>query len=73
MNKYSLSADTRSWWLPSAIAGAIGAVALGAILVLPTTGQSAPVPFVPGAERSCFMEPAPWNYGVDKKPQPDCR
>ena len=32
MNTFALTADSRSWWLPSAVAGAIGAVALGAIL-----------------------------------------
>ena len=41
MNKLSLAGESRNWWLPSAVAGGIGTVALGAILILPTSGQSA--------------------------------
>lgn len=84
MNSYSLAADSRSWWLPSTVAGAIGAVALGAILILPNTGQPAPVnrapdadvasvPSDPGAARKCFMQRPPRPYGVDELPQPACR
>lgn len=75
MNNLSLAADSRSWWLPSAIAGAIGAVALAAILILPTSGQPATVYEAPGPGLGgpCFREPAPHNYGVDQLPQPDCR
>ncbi len=79
--KYSLAADSRSWWLPSAVAGAIGAVALGAILILPLAGQPAnTAPDAPGVSdpsddgvgRSCFVHRPPRNYGVDELPQPDC-
>jgi len=83
MNSFALSADSRNWWLPAAIAGAIGTAALGAILILPTNGQSvnnapnAPAVSVPaddGAGRSCFSFPQrpPRNYGADELPQPAC-
>ena len=83
MNSYSLAADSRSWWLPSAIAGAIGAVALGAILILPMTGQSAPVnnapdgpgvsvPSDPGAGHLCFMG-RPQRYHADYELPQHCR
>jgi hypothetical protein len=82
--KYSLTADSRSWWLPSAVAGAIGAVALGAILILPLAGESAPVNPAPdapatsvpsgdGVGRTCFMQRPPRIYGVDDLPQPNCQ
>jgi len=73
MNNLALAADSHSWWLPSAIAGAIGAVALGAVLVLPTLGHPATVHPAPDYPGSCFREPAPHNYGVDQPPQPVCR
>ncbi len=84
MNKLSLSADSRSWWLPSAVAGGLGTVALGAILILPTGGQSAPekdAPDVPafsvpsdrGDGPACFAHRPPRPYGVDELPQPACR
>lgn len=80
----SLAADSRSWWLPSAIAGVIGAVALGAILVLSLFGESDPVNLAPpdpgasvlsdhGDARPCFMQRPPRPYGVDELPQPACR
>jgi len=78
---YSLASDSRSWWLPSAIAGAIGAVALGAILILPRVAEpTAPVNNAPAAsvpshdkvERFCFMHRPPRNY-VDELPQPTCQ
>jgi hypothetical protein len=73
MNAFALSAESHTWWLPSAIAGAIGAVALGAILILPTLGQPATVHDAPDYPGACFREPAPHNYGVDQLPQPVCR
>lgn len=84
MNKLSLTAESRSWWLPSAIAGGIGTVALGAILILPTSGQSAsdkdapdaPAVSVPsdrGVGSACFARRPPRPYGVDELPQPVCR
>jgi len=79
MNSYSLAADSRSWWLPSAVAGAIGAIALGTVLILSNTGQPDPVNIAPdagvvsvpsdaGAARECFMQRTPRNYGVDELP-----
>ncbi len=80
MNSLALSADTHTWWLPAAAAGAIGAVALGAILILPTLGETtapvnnAPGASVPGADNGsrCFMQRPPRNQG-DQLPQPVCR
>ena len=70
---YSLAAESHTWWLPSAIAGTIGAVAIGAVLVLPSlgdTGTTNPGPPLP--DRTCFMQQNP-RHGVDQLPQPDCR
>jgi len=75
MNSFALAADSHSWWLPSAIAGAIGAVTLGAILILPTLGQAGPVdnPAGDSPDRgTCFAE-RPARHGVDQLPQPVCR
>ncbi len=82
---YSLAADSRSWWLPSAAAGAIGAAALGAILILPLTGQSSapvnPAPDAPAASvptegndigRTCFAQRPQRNTGIDPLPESDC-
>jgi hypothetical protein len=81
MNKFSLSADSRTWWLPAAVAGGIGTVALGAILILPAGGQSATEKDVPafsdpsdrGAGLACFAQRPPRPYGVEELPQPVCR
>ena len=40
MNAYSIGSDSPRWWWPPATAGAVGAVAIAAILVLPTTGSA---------------------------------
>ena len=83
MNNFSLAAESRSWWLPSVVAGGVGAVALGTILILPTSGQPAPVkdrpdapavsvPSAHGVGRTCFAERPP-RYGVDQLPKPACR
>jgi hypothetical protein len=80
MNSFALASDSHSWWLPSAIVGGLGAVALGAILVLPTIGGPAQVNNAPGTSvsthddvgRSCFMQRPPRNHG-DQLPQPACR
>jgi len=77
----SLAAPSRSWWLPSAVAGGIAVVALGAILILPSDGRPAPNTNAPGAPavsvpsdhgvgRTCFAERP---YGADELPQPACR
>lgn len=84
MNSLSLTANSRSWWLPSAVAGGIGAVALGAILILPTSGQPAPekdapaaptvsVPANPRVGRTCLAQRPPRPYGVEELPRPACR
>ena len=84
MNHLSLAAESRSWWLPSVVAGGVGAVALGAILILPTSGQPVPVkdrPDAPavsvpsdhGVGHTCFAQRGPRPYGVDELPQPVCR
>ena len=81
MNKLSLAGESRSWWLPSAVAGGIGTVALGAILILPTSGQSAserdaPAVSVPsghGVGLPCSAQRAPRPYGVDEFPHAVCR
>ena len=73
MNSYSLAAETHTWWLPSAIAGAIGAVAIGAVLVLPSlghTGSTNPGPSL--TNRTCFMEQN-LRHGTDQLPQPVCK
>ena len=41
-NSYSLTADSRRWWWPSATAGVAGTAAIAAILILPTTGHAMP-------------------------------
>ena len=80
----SLAADSRSWWLPSAIVGTLAAVILGAILILPMIGNTAPVDDAPNAPAvsvpldrralpTCFREYPQRHYGVDKRPQPGCR
>ncbi len=79
MNSFALTADSHSWWLPSAVAGAIGAIALGAILILPTLRETAapvnnaPAASIPGADNgsACFMQRVPRNQG-DQLPQPVC-
>ena len=51
MNTYSLAADSRRWWWLPATAGAISTAAVTAILVVPATGNVAP------------LEPPPATYG----------
>ena len=82
MNNYALAADSHTWWLVSAVSGGIGAVALGAILYLPSSGQppmsnapdapAAGVPSRPGATHPCYMPRPPQNAG-DQLPTPLCR
>ena len=79
MTSFALTADSRRWWLPSAVAGAILAIALGAILILPTVRETAapvnnaPAASVPGADNgsACFMQRVPRNQG-DQLPLPVC-
>ena len=42
MNTYSIGSDSPRWWWPSATAGAVGAAAIAAILVIPTNGSALP-------------------------------
>ena len=84
MNGYSLGSDSPKWWWSSAAAGAVATAALGAILVLPTTGNAVPVEESPDPStglvgpsgrhlggRQCFMFQANWNE-VLNGPQPVC-
>ena len=70
-DNYSLDADSSRWWWPQAAAGVVGAVAITAILVVPSTGlrtspaettqdmPSAPDPWFATVEmdmdRPCFL------------------
>ena len=69
MNTYSLAADSRRWWWLPATAGALGAAAVTAILVVPATG-TAPVIEPPTVEfvdtgtvveRPCYLARPGWN------------
>lgn len=82
MNSYSLSADSRRWWWPSAAAGVAGTAAITAILILPTAVQAQPEPLAPAepahsvyigdvVDRPCFMLRSPWNVALDGH-QPRC-
>ncbi|MDZ5619313.1 hypothetical protein SFC88_00655 [Nocardioides sp. HM23] len=85
MNNYSLDADSSRWWWPPAAVGAVGAAAIAAILVLPSTGVALPgetrdVPpgpdhwsatVDPDADRPCFLIRAHWNIALDQT-QPRC-
>lgn len=82
MNSYSLSADSRRWWWPSAVAGTAASAAVAAILVLPGAVQAVPDTVSPvDAERSgyvgetfdhqCFLRRSNWNEALDG-PQPLC-
>jgi hypothetical protein len=71
MNSYSLDADSRRWWWLPATAGAIGTVAVTAILVVPATSSVSPVEppvtdvadtgSVTVIERPCYLAPPDWN------------
>jgi len=71
---YALTAESHTWWLPSAIAGAIGAVAIGAVLILPTLGQAGSVDNSPGGspDRGTCVAERPARPGVEQLP-PACR
>jgi hypothetical protein len=69
MNRYRLSADSDRWWHPTAIAGTVGAAAVGAILLVPLMGAQAsqlqapthhpgPVTLV---DRPCYLARAGWH------------
>lgn len=80
----SLAADSRTWWLPSAFAGGIGAAAVAAILILPTSGHAVSPNNAPDAPpvsvrsdddsaHRCFMQRPPRIYGIDRLPQSPCQ
>lgn len=69
MNRYSFSSDSDRWWLPTAIAGTVGAAAVTAIFVVPLIGAqatsvgtppdvSSPVILI---DRPCYLARAGWN------------
>lgn len=86
MNRYSLTSESDRWWLPTAIAGTIGAAAVSAIFVVPLLGaQASPVeaptgdsavPGDPGSvtfvDRPCYLTRAGWNTPAGWE-QPVCR
>lgn len=82
MNRYSLSSDSDRWWVPTAIAGTIGAAAVSAIFVVPVIGaQATPVEAptddsgsrsVTIIERPCYLTRAGWNTPAGWE-QPVCR
>ena len=75
MNRYSITSDSDRWWVPTAIAGTIGAAAVTAILVVPLIGaQATPAvtpldeATVPGGagssvlvDRPCYLARPGWN------------
>lgn len=71
MNSYSLAADSRRWWWLPATAGAVGATAIAAILVVPATGSASlleppssgvgGVGTVTEVERPCYLARPEWN------------
>lgn len=81
MNSYSLSADSRRWWWPSAAAGVAGTAVITAILVLPTAVQAQPELIAPAEPapvfigethvHQCYMLRLPWNEALDGH-QPRC-
>ena len=85
-DNYSLDADSSRWWRPQAAAGVVGAVAITAILVVPSTGLALPgettqdVPSAPylwfatvdmDMDRPCFLTRRQWNVALDQ-PRPRC-
>lgn len=81
MNSYSISADSRRWWWPSAAAGVAGTAAITAILVVPGAVQAVPEPIAPAEPapvfigeshvHQCYMVRFPWNEALDG-PRPSC-
>ena len=84
MNSYTLSAESRRWWMPSAAAGVAAASAIAVIAMVPVTtyaasseprnqgsAVSAPNDADQTRYRACFMIRPNWNPAVDG-PQPRC-
>ena len=65
MNTSSIGADSPRWWWPSAAAGAVGAAAIAAILVLPTNGSA--VPRQPSPDAPPFPTGDPWVTTIDPR------
>jgi hypothetical protein len=74
MNSYSLAADSHHWWWLPALTGVIGTAAVSAILVVPATGEVAPLEPPPAGiggaastgsvievERPCYLARPEWN------------
>ena len=84
MNSYTLSAESRRWWMPSAAAGVAAASAIAVITMVPISTYAAsseprdrgPAASAPAASdhtkyRSCFMIRPNWNPALEG-PQPRC-
>lgn len=86
MDDYSIGSDSPRWWWPHAALGGVAAVAITAILALPTAGVALPggtthdvapepapwfAPMDPQSDHQCFMTRLPWNAALDNPP-PRC-
>ena len=85
-NRYTISADSRRWWWPSAAAGTAAVAAVAAIASVPAnagipdtdpgtgtgTGATRPATSYTVIKHPCFMVQPRWNAGMDG-PQPVCR
>ena len=63
MSTYSIGSDSPRWWWPSAAVGAVGAAAITAILVLPSTGTTLRDQPVPREDGGTVGDP--WHTTVD--------
>ncbi len=69
MNRYSLASESDRWWVPTTIAGTIGAAAVTAILVAPVIGAPATPAQTPTGDtgsvtlikRPCYLTRPGWN------------
>ena len=85
MNRYSIASESDCWWVPTAIAGTIGAAAVSAIFVFPLIGAQASPVEAPGEgdvgqggsgtvtiiDRPCYLARPGWNTPADWE-QPVC-